>query len=309
LNNLTPTQSAADGGAGLNGCPVTILEREAMSGTFNTFEYQTVHNQGVALSQENNVNPANSPCAPPAECGNPFWHNYADGSFRARVIGTGEMIKAADGATAAPAGSGAGNFIGYAFWTFSTYAAGPAQANLRYVKVDGVDPILAAYAGGAFPACAALPCRVPFTNLINGGYRIWNVIREIHATNPALDTAAGAPTAAEVTLGSTIVRFGQDQSDPTVGNLTDFVPFGNANGHILNVFRSHYNIKNYYNYGNAVAGNITAGPLLNGTNAFLFAGQPPYSDNGGDMAGAIFNDQNDMDYLNDFGTVLTGYLQ
>lgn len=327
LNNLTPTQSAADGGAGLNGCPITILHREPMSGTFNTFEYQIPHAQGLALSQEIGVDPSNAAplvCPPPAECGNPFWHNFADGSVRARVQGTGEMVKAADGDTLSPAGGKAPNTLGYAFWTFSTFAAASAQNNLRYITLDGVDPIQANYfapasAGGAnpvpvvgqFPPCLATPCRMPFTNLKNGGYRNWNIIRLVQATNPALDTAAGAPTAADIALADSILAFGQDQSDPTVGNLTDFVPFKDANGHILNVFRSHYNIKNYYNYGNPVAGTITAGVILNATNPVAFAGQPAYADNGGDMAGAIFNDQNDMDSLNDFGAagLITGYLQ
>lgn len=320
LNNLTPTQPVAYGGAGLNGCPVTILEREPISGTFNTFEFQTVHNQGVALSQEDWVDPAldapENACPPPGTCGNPLWLNYTgDGSVRARVIGTGQMIKVADGATVAPAPVGAvgapvPNAIGYAFWTFAAFGAAKAQANLRYLTVDGTDPLLPAYAGGAFPACAAPPCRVPFTNLVNGGYRIWNIIRMITATNPALDTAAGAPTAADVTLAGKILATGQDESDPTVGNITDFVPFQDGNGHILNVFRAHYSIKNYYFYGGgAVAGTITNGAILNGTNPFAVGGNPAYADNGGDMAGAIFNDQNDMDYLNDFGATIQGYLQ
>lgn len=310
VNFLTPTQSAADGGVGLNGCPMTILHREAMSGTFNTFEYQTVHNQGVALSQENNVNPA-LVAVPPAESGNPYWHTFADGSVRARVVGSGEMVKAADGDTLSPAGGKAPNTLGYAFWTFSSFAAASAQANLRYIKLDGVDPIQATYTTGQFPVCVAVPCRVPFTNLISGGYRVWNIIRESQAANPANDTAANAPTAADLTLASSVIAAGQDQSDPAVGNLTDFVPFTDANGHVLNVFRSHYNIKNYYNYGNPVSGTVTSGVILNGTNPFPFAGQPAYADNGGDMAGAIFNDQNDMDSLNDFGPagLITGYLQ
>ena len=323
LNNLPPTQSAADGGAGLNGCPMTILHREPMSGTFNTFEYQIPHTQGLALSQEIGVNPA-LVAVPPVESGNPFWHNFADGSVRARVQGSGEMVKAADGDTSSPAGGKAPNTLGYAFWTFSSYSAASAQNDLRYIMLDNVDPIQANYfapasAGGAnpvpavgqFPPCLATPCRVPMTGVQNGGYRNWNIIREVQATNPALNTAVGAPTAADVTLADTIVAFGQDQSDPAVGNLTDFVPFKDSNGHILNVFRSHYNIKNYYNYGNAVSGTITSGVLLNGTNPFAFAGQPAYADNGGDMTGAIFSDQNDMDSLNDFGAagLITGYLQ
>lgn len=323
LNNLLPTQSAADGGAGLNGCPITILHREAMSGTFNTFEYQIPHTQGLALSQEVGVNPA-LVAVPPAESGNPLWHIFANGSVRARVIGAGEMVKAADGDTVSPAGGKAPNTVGYSFWTFASYAAASAQSSLRYLTLDGVDPIQANYfapasagAGnpvpvvGQLPACVVLPCRMPFTNLKNGGYRNWNIIRLITATNPALDTVPGAPTAADIALATSVVTAGQDQSDPTVGNLTDFVPFQDANGHVLTVFRSHYNIKNYYNYGNAVSGTITSGVLLNGTNPFTFAGQPAYADNGGDMNGAIFNDQNDMDSLNDFGPagLITGYLQ
>jgi hypothetical protein len=338
LDNLLSTQSSADGGSGLNGCPLTILEREPISGTFNTFEWQVSQASGVTLSQEDYVDPTGSkepincftpPTGTPSLCGNPLWLTYADGTVRTRVIGTGEMVKAADGAelescTVTPPATcpAAPNAVGYAFWTFSTFAGSAPETNLRYLRVDGVDPIASSYTNGVFPggtgsqwaACPPLPCHVPFTNLINGGYRIWNIIRMIqpNATAVADNTAAGAPTTAEETLASALVAAGQDQADPTSGNLTDFVPFQDHSGHILNVFRSHYAIPNIYQFGTGACtacGDITAGAILNGTNSFAFAGQPVYADNGGDMAGAIFYDQNDMDYLNDFGAVITGWRQ
>src|SRR5208282_3207661 len=113
-------------------------QRESVSGTWNTFEFQVPRASGVSASQEIGVNPANTVASgfatcftPPAgvagECGDPYYHTAADGSTRSRVIGTGEMVKVADGATHISGGAvSAPNTLGYAFWTFSTFAAAAA---------------------------------------------------------------------------------------------------------------------------------------------------------------------------------------
>ncbi|MGA8220134.1 MAG: hypothetical protein WB780_00660 [Candidatus Acidiferrales bacterium] len=299
------------------GCAMSVVHREATSGTFNTFEFQVPRVIDFGGSQEVGVNPANAGCfappgAAPVECGNPYYHIAADGSTRSHVVGSGEMVKVVDGAEHISGGAlSAPNGLGYAFWTFSSFAAAAAQANLRYLQLDGVDPILPAYTTGQFPACAGLPCKIPLTNVKNGAYRNWNII------TIAEPVESGAVPPAEA-LADAIVAAGQDQADPVNGNITDFVPFqdlsgpGNTVAHIFQVFRSHYA---FSGLGVArsplgvIVPNLSGGILGNGTNPTPVGPLPAYFDNGGDMAGGIFYDQNDVNFLTDNSAEIWGFLQ
>src|ERR1700737_4226539 len=141
----------------LMGVPTTplkaldIIEREAMSGTFNTFEFQGVHDRdgNTAYSQETGVFvPTNygtgaacpfvvpsSPTylSPVGNCSNPLSvPGLANRRFRA--IGTGEMVSAVNNS---PNGT---NRLGYAFFSLGTFVASRA-GNTRYMTLDGVDPL------------------------------------------------------------------------------------------------------------------------------------------------------------------------
>ncbi|HEY0704004.1 MAG TPA: hypothetical protein VGD60_14645 [Candidatus Acidoferrales bacterium] len=268
------------------GSPLNVVEREPVSGTFNTFEWQVVRAKGTVLSQEIGVNPANSGCfvggTTPSECGNPFYHVASNGATRSRAIGTGEEVSET---------SALANSLGYAFWSFSTYNG---KTNLHYLQLDDVDPLFANYGTGVFPTCTGtapnITCTaVPFTNIINGGYRAWNIIRIVSPT----------PVPAGVT---SLLAAAQTQASTT---LPDFVPYSQ-----LAVFRSHYGIPPIAVTGGGTITVVTGNPF-NGTNQTAIGSFPAHYENGGDMAGAIFPVQADVDFSldNGAGHQLTGYIQ
>jgi len=251
--------------------PLTVVIREPISGTYNTVEWQIVRAKGTALSQEYGINPATQ---------NPAIVAGPGGSVRERAIGTGEMIKQVNAIT---------NAIGYAFWGYSNFSG---KANVKYLKLDDVDPLFQTYTNGAFPTATGvapsitLSAPVPnFANILDGGYRNWSTIRMIL---PKTVTYAGS-------FFQQVINATQDQAHST---LPDFVPYQYcANAACssytpgLPVFRSHYNI-------NGITG---VDPTI-----------PAYHvEQGGDMAGAIENVQSDLDYFADSGhtALLTGFLQ
>lgn len=184
------------------------------------------------------------------------------------------------------------NAIGYAFWGYSNFSG---KANVKYLKLDDVDPLFQTYTNGAFPTAAGvapaivLSAPVPnFANVLDGGYRNWSTIRMIL---PKTVTYAGS-------FFQKVVTAAQDQANPTAPALPDFVPFqvcANAAcatyTQTLPVFRSHYNI-------NGITGVNPTIPTF-------------HAEQGGDMAGAIENVQSDLDYFADSGhtALLTGFLQ
>ncbi|HMD83781.1 MAG TPA: hypothetical protein VKO18_03665 [Terriglobia bacterium] len=176
--------------SGLPIVPLNVLLREPLSGTWNTMEYCIPNSKEVALTQENNVNPA---------VDNPLNQTSADGATRRRVIGTGEMVKQVGLISDA---------IGYAFFSFGNVK--PIVGTGKYLTVDGVDPIQATYTGGTLPTCTA-PCpgAVTFPNVINGSYPIWNILRVI--------TASPAPSGV-----NSLISAAQTQ----VASIPDFVPIG-----------------------------------------------------------------------------------
>jgi hypothetical protein len=188
--------------SGLSAFPLTVLEREPLSGTFNTFEFCVPRSLEVGSSQENGVDGnAHNPLNLAGPCG----------SVRDRVIGTGEMV-------ATVAAESSLDYLGYTFFSFGNVA--PAVATTKYLTVDGVDPIQGTYTGGTLPTCVA-PCpgRITFPNVANGSYPIWNVLRVV-TTGPTPPSGVAALVAAAQT---------------EVANIPDFLPYSK-----LNVFRSHY---------------------------------------------------------------------
>jgi ABC-type phosphate transport system substrate-binding protein len=211
-------------GTGVPIVPLNVVLREPISGTMNTFEYCITNSKEIGISQELGVNPAITPATcpfPPCPAqGNPLDSFSADGAWRKRAIGTGQMVQ--------EVGSNV-DTLGYTFFSFGNVnplATGKyANASIgntgygKYIMVDGVDPLYASYNGGTLPTCSA-PCtnEVTFPNLLNGTYPIWTIMRVI--------TSATVPPGV-----SSLVTAAQTQ----VATIPDFVPIG-----ALQVFRSHY---------------------------------------------------------------------
>jgi len=247
--NLTRTRDMA-AQTGLPSIGAHVFVREPTSGTYTTTEFTIPRSVEIGSTQELNVNPA---------INNPLNIAYASGGTRQRVVGTGEMVATVGAVT---------DSLGYAFWSTTNFSK--VLSTTKYLTVDGVDPLFPTYleSNGVFPNCTA-PCPglVPFTNIANGSYPAWNILRIV--------TAQPAPT----TVTNLI-----SQAEAGAANVTpDFLPLT-----ALQVFRSHY-------------GQVGRGPS-NG----LITGKP---ENGGDVGGAVFTNQADLDFFADTGKELTGQRQ
>jgi hypothetical protein len=229
--------------------PLNVIAREPLSGTFTTMEFNIPRNLETNSTQEFNVNPATGQgtTCPGQPCGNPLFLSNGAG-WRKRAIGNGEMI--AQIATAAN-----GDAIGYAFWSVGNL--GGQSPNIRYLQVDGVDPINLGYVDGTLPSCSA-PCPgiVSFANVASGNYPIWNVLRVV----------AHKPVPAGV---SALITTAQQQ---VVNIYPDFLPLSS-----MGVLRSHYK-----------QSGVTA---ANGS-----GGSCTFGEGGGDVGGAVISIQGDQDF-------------
>jgi hypothetical protein len=168
-------------GAGV-GKPIQVVLREALSGTYNTFEYTGVRtitgsgNPGVGIpiangetsnewsGQEQGINPAlnfNTGAGCPGSgatapngsetCGDPVWIQSKSGGcgagLRLRAIGTGEEVPAALGQKNSGA-SVVTDGIGYSFWSYGNFAPATAAAG-HYLTVDGIDPLFTTPGGAS----------------------------------------------------------------------------------------------------------------------------------------------------------------
>jgi hypothetical protein len=231
--------------SGLPEVPLTVFEREPTSGTFNVLEFTVPASKEIGTSQEAGVD-AQNPLDKAGPCG----------SFRKRVIGTGEMVSTVGATT---------DSLGYAFFSFGNVAGVVSTA--KYLTVDGIDPIHAGYSTGTLPTCVA-PCsgEIIFPNVANGSYPIWNILRVV----------TSSPEPAGV---AELVAAAQKE----VVNIPDFLAYSK-----LSVFRSHY---------------LQSG--VSPKNGHL----PRSTEAGGDVGGAVFTVQADLDYITDTGTELVNYKQ
>lgn len=222
VNNITSTDAArvfsgAECDASMLGgsstVPVTAWLREGLSGTMNTANYTVFNGQ-----QENGVttNPLNQTCT-------------AGGGARKRGIGTGEIVSSVSGTTA--------DQIGYIFFS---YEATNGKSNLKYVKLDGIDPFTGTYTTGALPTCltsGAIKCAITpnssFATLRNGTYKAWSIYRAIS------DNTNAANVKILVAKAQTVAGIGT--------GVPDFVPFSpvcgssaSADEKGLDVYREHF---------------------------------------------------------------------
>jgi hypothetical protein len=229
--------------------PLNVILREPLSGTYTALEFNIPRNAETSSTQELGVSPATGQgtSCPGAPCGNPLFLSNG-GGWRKRAIGNGEMV--AEIGTAAN-----GDAIGYAFWSVGNL--GGQSPNVRYLSVDGVDPLNFNYVDGTLPTCTA-PCPgiVSFANVANGSYPVWNTLRLVsHKPVPAGVTA--------------MIAAAQNQ---VVNVYPDFLPL-NAMG----VLRSHYK-QSGLGAANASGGACT------------------FTESGGDVGGAVLSIQGDQDY-------------
>jgi hypothetical protein len=247
---------------------------------FRTIE--TMKDIPNAASQETGINLANA-CTLGSNCPDPLYLPGPGGSIRYRAIGTGAEIS---GVSNVGGVKHIADSIGYAFFSFGNVnPIGGTTGVGRYVTLDGVDPFNAAYgsytfdsvsyAPGQLPLCSA-PCILPggtsLPNVRNGSYGAWSIIR-------AVTDATGA----NLTNTQALVTAAQNEVNNTTA---DFVPFvctnttGLCTGEPgLHVFHSHFTPTGI------------AGAPHNGNTAL--------AESGGDVHGAVFTNQADVDYHTD----------
>ena len=285
-----------------------VVQREPMSGTYNTLEWQLVHtrdHRSGDFSQEYNFLPTPANCfTPPAtatfvpptvSCSNPMNVTGSGGaSFggrRTRAIGTGEMVNAIN-STNNP------NSIGYAFWGLGTFGG---KANIKYITLDGVDPLYPGYSvaagglNGGFPNCtgafnlSTFSCSgtLPtFDHVKNGNYRVWSIIRAV-VFQSYVEPGSGPGV-------FDLIRSTQDQAHVNIPDLVPSIYCANAacsstvDG--FPAFRTHYPVSG------KSANNGTTSP----STGYCAPDQtaPNCIEEGGDMAGVAFIDIQDQDYFN-----------
>ncbi|MGA2593367.1 MAG: hypothetical protein ABSH32_25910, partial [Bryobacteraceae bacterium] len=237
--------------------PVTVFQREPMSGTMNTTEFTTfrcgkttggcpITGNSENNSQEKGVNPtlggANDPLNLPCTAG---------GGSRKRGVGTGDLVNSGVFPTT--------DSIGYTFWSFGNVSKLAGSANYGYLTLSGVDPIQAAYTNGELPACVSstgvsgvCPATpgTSFPNLRNGSYTAWSVLRVV--TN-----ASGV----NLTNTKLLVTAIQDNVNTTVPDFVPFVATGGDPG--LKLYRSHY-LQSGVSPNNGLSGQKEAGGDVGG---------------------------------------------
>ena len=244
---------------------VTALSREFLSGTYNTFDHGVPNNKELFRAQDI----GNCTTGTDTVTSNPLnlTRTISDGGTSTtgthnRVIGTGEMIK--EGALVTDS-------IGYAFWSAGNFAPSTAYTvgNLKYVTVDGVDPILDSYAGGTIPNSGnGLLPNVTLAHVADGSYPIWSEQRFV-------SFAAGAgPAATLASWAQTQVSFGAGATQP------DWITAPK-----LTVFHAHF-APSFINFN--ATNTASDGPRVCG------AGSNP--EDGGDVGGLVFSQQAGGDY-------------
>ena len=344
------------------GQPMQVIEREPLSGTYNTFEFTAVRsvtgssnpaqvttnpisNDDSGQEQFNNPNlyPNLAGCSyssgyPSANCFNPLFLTGLGGSkcagsaggtapglpIRLRAIGTGEEVKAVDGALnkSTSGSTTVFNPIGYAFWGYgnlnplcSTISGSTCTGTWKghYLTVDGVDPLFATPGGqydptvnpsGAYnpPVCDfTTKCfSIPFVHMKDGTYPLWSLLR----------TVTFAPVAGKVTTPAGVLDMVANEEIASVTDgLSDFVPFLNTISGSNGVYTGNLNLfvyRSHYKQSLIAAANGHKGCSGTFTGVTLQGGRTSAAtclvDTGGDVGGAVLTVQSDVDFDADFST-------
>ncbi len=237
--------------------PVVVVQREPISGTMNTFEWTNVRLHATpTLSQETGVNGISGAF-------NPLSLTGSLGS-RIRGIGTGDLVKGVESNT---------DSLGYVFFSYEALntKTGGNAVNIKYLKLDGVDPLATSSSAGytgAIPTCGSgstFSCPITttlsgsngniltasFYNLRQGTYRSWSEYRLISDGN-----GSNYANAQALVKQANVVAY---------KTLPDFVPFiaqcGSTSTHDdpgLSVYREHFTS---WNDGRTVASTANDGPV------------------------------------------------
>jgi len=171
------------------------------------------------------------------------------------VIGTPEMISQLETTT---------DSIGFEFWSAENFAN---VTNLKYLTVDGIDPIQNNYIDGAIPQGANL-ANVTLSHVADGTYPIWNEERLI-------SYASGASAAATLAgYAQAQVTFGTGATHP------EFIPDAQ-----LNVFHMHF----------APVG-IDFNATNTASNGPKICGPGSNAEDGGDAGGVVMSVQAGADF-------------
>jgi hypothetical protein len=242
---------------------VTTFVREPLSGTFNTTEFSIPNGTQYHAGQETGNCTSGG-----VVLSNPMEINNGNGVFgtasqRVRVIGTGNMTKYLGLATSPT--------LGYFFWSAGNAKA--AGSTVKYLKVNGVDPLLNPSANaynGVLPGTGGTGDpglgAVTFTNLNAGDYAIWSPLRIV-------GPSGNAGVAAMITALGTLTQH-------------DFITPNN-----LTVWKSHFFINN------ETIPNPANGATV-GTNTLCSGGLP---ESGGDAGGANMLIVNNAHFCSDYG--------
>ena len=164
--------------------PATVLIREPLSGTYNTVEYAVPNTVGNQSSQEAGN------CNGSVPNTNPLHLASSDNSngYRNRVIGTGEAVNELLLTTDA---------LGYSFWSTGNFANVGVTGPAKYLTVDGYDPLYDQSGSSYSTIKNTIPTaangylsNVTFTDLNNGNYPVWSMLRLVTAASGSSYTYA-----------------------------------------------------------------------------------------------------------------------
>ena len=215
--------------------PIQAYQREPMSGTMNTTEYNVFRYKAVSgKSQETGVaaqNPLDKACT-------------AGGGKRFRAIGTSEEVESVQNSVTNNGTDG----IGYTFFSYGNVSAIADNPSYGYIMLDGIDGIFHRYGStidpgqpataGTLPSAATLPAacagafpcaegkiwsgNLSFPNLRNGSYRAWSELR-IVSNGTALTNANLLATGSQTFVVNTVPDYvpvhGVGATDPGLALL------------------------------------------------------------------------------------------
>lgn len=219
LDGSYSAANAITGGTGTD--PIYVFEREPLSGTYNTMEYNVPNTTGNQTSQDVGYNQpaAQRACNADGTPINPLTISTSStGSSRFRAIGTGNALKATRTFTDSHSVI---NNLGYGFWSVANYAGFAGVSTAKYLTVDSVDPL---GASGVIPTTTAQINAVDFSTVANGTYPIYSLLRLVTTTSSA--------TSAATTLQSAVQNF-VGKNYPTT--RPDFVQLAD-----ITTVRSHF---------------------------------------------------------------------
>lgn len=318
-------------GSGLGSKPLSALVREPLSGTYTTFENQVTRDADFSNSADDLTNGGNSQIlfgvgmgpvtgwtvtAPTAASDQLAAKKTSTNGLKTRVIGTGEMVSTLDATGLSDInGNSLTNQIGFAFFSFGNVKGAIGKA--KYLNVDGADPLFDGSNGshqnpggegsGALPACSApCPTGVTLTNIKNGTYPLWNIMRVV--TTAALGSANSSGVCLS---GASVCRLVQEM-EASYSEIPDLVAISQ-----MQAFRSHQTI----------AASVTT-PEVGGDTYTAHNGIRHYSgipgtpcgfaseagaavafECGGDAGGSRFLLQQELDTNTDFSSELVGIKQ